>query len=425
MKTPGEKLTANATGDKMAAMELDHYRSRRVFWTLFMAAFCSNLGIGIIVPFLPQYAQQVGAVKLFYVGVIFGFMNLSRLIFLPIMRREAESGRRSKKTILIEGLGFYVLLSISYIWADNALSLGIVRFFNGFAAAMVIPISMAIVGELAPVMGEGREMGDFQMSLLAGFGLGPLLGGVLDDIAGFGAAFASMGALNLIAMILVIVALPSYDSSELAKEKKIRTPPSYRKALSSRVVMGVLVFRFINFVGRGASFTFIPIMATDPKYLSLSNTEIGLIITCIALLAGALGPIFGRMADRMSRVKLVIVGSLGFAWCIAMMPHCRSFSTLLATGALSGVFGAVALPASAAISVVEGRKFGMVTIMTLFEMATSLGMFFGPPVGGLVGDKYGLAWAFYFSGILSLVGTIVFYLLVRHTDADKPLAPGL
>ena len=188
--------------------------------------------------------------------------------------------------------------------------------------------------------------------------------------------------------------------------------------------MGVLVFRFINFVGRGATFTFIPIMATNPGKLSLTNTQVGFIITCIALLAGVLGPIFGRMADRMSRVKLVIAGSLSFTWCIAIMPHCNSFGTLLTVGALSGVFGAVALPASAAISVVEGRKYGMVTIMTLFEMATSLGLFFGPPVGGLVGDKYGLSWAFYFAGALSFIGTIVFYILVRHSDADNPLAAG-
>jgi MFS family permease len=123
-------------------------------------------------------------------------------------------------------------------------------------------------------------------------------------------------------------------------------------------------------------------------------------------------------------VKLVIAGSLSFTWCIAIMPHCNSFGTLLTVGALSGVFGAVALPASAAISVVEGRKYGMVTIMTLFEMATSLGLFFGPPVGGLVGDKYGLSWAFYFAGALSFIGTIVFYILVRHSDADNPLAAG-
>ncbi len=380
------------------------------------------LGVGIIVPFLPKYAQHVGADQLFYVGAIFGFINLSRLIFLPIMRREAESGRRNKKIILIEGLALYIFLSISYIYADNPLTLAVVRFFNGFAAAMVIPISMAMVGELAPVMGEGREMGDFQMAIMAGFGLGPFLGGTLDDLVGYAAAFAAMGFLNLLALFLVIVALPG-DSARLGRPIKVRKAPPYREALSSPVVLGVLIFRFINAIGRGASFTFIPILADRPE-LHLSNTEVGLIITCIALLAGMLSTVFGRLADRMSRVKLVVIGSLGFTACITIMPHCHSFWPLLFVAALSGIFGAVSIPASAAISVVEGRRFGMVTIMTLFEMSMSSGLFFGPPLGGLVGDHYGLATSFYFAAMVSVAGTAVFYILLRNSQADIPAAGG-
>lgn len=375
------------------------------------------LGIGIIVPFLPQYARDIGAEKLFYVGSIFAVMNLSRLIFLPVIRREAESGRTKKKTILIEGLIFYIILSIAYIWANNPLTLGIVRFFNGFASVMVLPISMAIIGELAPVMGEGREMGNYQMSVMLGFGAGPLIGGVIDDLFGYAAAFATMGFLNLIALLLVIFLLPEIKSS-IKKDGDINwKPPTYRQALSSKVVMAVLIFRFINFVGRGASFTFIPVLAKDPR-LNLSNTKVGIIISGIALVVGVFSGFFGRLADRYSRVNMVVFGSIGFTACITIMPLCHSFRSLFAAAMLSGIFGAVGIPASAAISVVEGRKYGMVTIMTLFEMATSLGMLFGPPVGGLVGDWAGLPAAFYFSGAVNFIGTFVFYWLMRNSESN-------
>ena len=408
-QAPPEKASIPPRGSK---------HSRRVFWTLFVSAFCSMLGIGIIVPFLPSYALDVGADKLFYVGLIFSAMNISRLIFLPIMRREAESGRRDKKVILIEGLAFYIFISLGYVWAREPITLGIVRFFNGFAAAMVIPISMAIIGDLTPVMGEGREMGDFQMAIMAGFGCGPLIGGALNDLAGYSAAFGTMGFLNFIALMLVIFLLPGTKKIGLGNEPpKPRKAPPYREALGSKVVIGVLIFRFINAVGRGASFSFIPILADDPK-LGLSDTQVGIIITSIALVVGLFSSVAGRLADRYSRVKMIVIGSIGFTVCITTMPFCNSFWSLFAAAIMSGVFGAIGIPAGAALSVVEGRKYGMVTIMTLFEMAMSFGLFFGPPMGGLFGDYAGLAAAFYFAAAFNVGGTVLFYFFLRNSEAN-------
>lgn len=395
-----------------------HLPSRRPFHILYLTAFCSMLGVGIIVPFLPNYAKSVGAQSYFFVGLIFGSMNISRLIFLPIMRREAQWGRRKKRTILMEGLAFYCFISLAYLLSANPFTLMVVRFFNGLAASMVLPVSMAIVGELTPKMGEGREMGDFQLAMMSGFGIGPLLGGVLDDAFGYWSAFLAMGLLNLAALLLVKFSLPEVENPSAG------LPPSkrkheYRKALANPIVLGVLIFRFINAVGRGSSFSFIPLLATDPHYLSLNHTQIGLIICSIALVAGGLGPFFGRLADRLSRVQLVIIGSTGFTLCMLVMPHCPGFYSLFAVALLSGAFGAVALPASAAITVVEGRSYGMITMMVMFDMAMSLGQFMGPPLGGLVGDTYNLGVTFYFSGFLSLIGTVIFYLLLKNTDANK------
>lgn len=376
------------------------------------------LGVGIIVPFLPNYAKAIGAQSYFFVGLIFGSMNVSRLIFLPIMRREAQWGRRKKRIILMEGLAFYCFISMAYLLSANPYTLMTVRFFNGLAASMVLPVSLAIVGELTPKMGEGREMGDFQLAMMSGFGIGPLLGGMLDDAFGYWSAFTAMGLLNFIALLLVKFFLPDMESTvptSLSSKRK----REYAKALANPIVLGVLIFRFINAVGKGSSFSFIPLLATDPRYLSLSHTQIGLIICSIALVAGGLGPFFGRLADRCSRVKLVIIGSAGFTFCMLAMPHCEGFYSLFAVALLSGVFAAVALPASAAITVVEGRAHGMITIMVMLDMSMSLGQFMGPPLGGLLGDRYNLATTFYFSGFLSLAGTIVFYLLLRNTDANK------
>ncbi len=68
-----------------------------VFVTLFFAIFTTVTGVGIVVPLLPVYANDLGATGI-YVGLIFGSFSISRTFLLPLFGRLSD-----KKTVAISG----------------------------------------------------------------------------------------------------------------------------------------------------------------------------------------------------------------------------------------------------------------------------------------------------------------------------------
>ena len=134
---------------------------KRIFTVLFIAVFATMLGAGIIEPFMAIYAKDLGANGLM-IGLIFGSFTLSRAVFTPLIGRISDF--KGRKNLLLAGLTGYTILSFFYVVATSTTSLVIVRIFHGLASAMVLPISMAYIGDIAPKNQEGKYLGTFTIA---------------------------------------------------------------------------------------------------------------------------------------------------------------------------------------------------------------------------------------------------------------------
>src|SRR3989442_15703923 len=76
---------------------------------LSLAIFSTMLGNGIVVPFLPLYAQQFGAAGL-GVGFLFSAHSAARTFLLPLIGKASD--RRGGKGFLLSGLLFFKLRSV-------------------------------------------------------------------------------------------------------------------------------------------------------------------------------------------------------------------------------------------------------------------------------------------------------------------------
>jgi MFS transporter, DHA1 family, multidrug resistance protein len=168
---------------------------KKTFPVLGLSIFASMLGVGIVAPLLPLYAEKMGATGL-WIGMIFAGFSISRAIVMPIAGRFSD--RSGRKVFLSVGLLTYAVISLGYIWADDPFQLMLVRLIQGVAAGLVIPIAQAYVGDMSPQGEEGRWQGYFNAAFFSGFGFGPLMGGALTDHFGMNVAFYAMGALNLL-----------------------------------------------------------------------------------------------------------------------------------------------------------------------------------------------------------------------------------
>lgn len=348
---------------------------------------------------LPLYAERLGASGV-WLGFIFSAFSLARFIVMPIAG--ALSDRCGRKILIANGLFFYALISLGFLFAHTSLTLTLLRLGQGLCAAMIIPIAQAYAGDIAPQSSEGKVMGLFSMALFAGMGVGPLLGGFLQDLYGMHAGIWTLSFLTFAAFLIVVVLLvegPSIKSSA-------RVSGSYGELLRHRLIAGLTFLRFTAALCRGAIIVFVPLFAH--KVLHLNASQIGIVISVNILLTAALQLPAGILADRCSR-KILITGSgLVFAVLIFAIPSIRGFIELFVFSTVSGISGAVMLAAATAVMAEQGRRFGMGKTMSLFNMSMSLGLAVGPLLAGWLVDLTGLAPTFYFLGLVAFAGIVAF-----------------
>ncbi len=372
---------------------------KKAFPILALSTFSAMLGVGIIVPLLPLYADNLGASGV-WLGIIFAGFSVSRAIFSPVIGRLSD--RNGRKLFLCIGLLIYSIISLGYIWADTVTQLTLVRLIHGAAGGMIIPIAQAYIGDISPKGEEGKWMGYFNATFFTGFGIGPLMGGVLTEHFSMNIAFLTMGALNLLAFLVAILFLPEDRRGTTAASPRL----SFNEMKASSMMRGLFSFRLSFSLGIGAFSCFLPIFAAI--YAGLSLSLIGVLVAVNILLMSLLGIPSGRIADRFNKRAMIVCGSVISLTFLALIPTAHDFWQLLGLCVLGGIGGAISMPAASALVVDEGRRFGMGSTFAIFTMALSIGMVLGPLLGGVMADFVSIDSVFYFAAGIGLIGACLF-----------------
>jgi len=358
----------------------------------------------MVSPLMPIYSQSLGA-KGIWLGAIFSGFSLARIIFMPLVG--GLSDKRGRKVFITLGLLFYTILSLGYVLSQNLSQLIAVRFLHGVASAMVVPIAMAYIGEISPPGEEGRYLGTFNIALFFGFGMGPLLGGVVTDRFSQSVSFLAMGGLSLISFLAVLFFLPkSRENRTGFLGKRV----SFRLLLKDRMLQGLVIFRAFYAFGRGLVVTFLPIVAISQR---INLTKIGILVSSTILLNSILQYPFGRMADHYDKKRLLLLGSGISAFMLFLIPLGDTFLKLFLIALVLGIGGGISMPAGTAMAAMVGkRKSGMGSTMGIYNMAMSAGLIFGPLTGGVIQGSWGINQVFFLGGLISVLGIIGFYLLM-------------
>ncbi|MDI6775974.1 MAG: MFS transporter [Syntrophales bacterium] len=385
---------------------MDDQNRRLTFGVLLAVVFLDMLGLGFIIPLLPVYATDFGATGL-WVGIIFAGHSFTRLIVLPVIGKSSDKYGRKKPFITV-GISLYVLLALSYVWASCVYELVLIRLLQGIASAMIFPIAMAYVGEMSPRGREGSYMGEFNFSAFVGLGCGPFLGGMLKDALGIVYVFYTMTALSAISLILVIFFLP--EQKKVVSYDGTNKVISYRRLLSYKPVQGIMIYRTVNALIGGSTLSFLPLLAAK---MGTSAFHTGILLSTNTILAGILQRPFGRIADRRSKLFLIVMGSLIGSFSLFSMPLSPNYFALLSLGITMGIGSAMSMPAASAIATRIGKKEGIGSMMGLFTMAMSVGLIVSPMISGTVMDFLDINAVFYIMGTLSVLCTVISYLPLK------------
>lgn len=156
-------------------------------------------------------------------------------------------------------------------------------------------------------------------------------------------------------------------------------------------------------IGEGAYFYFQPLYLQE---LGASPVAIGTILGAVALAMSLAHIPAGYLADRLGRrVMLWSAWLMGLtaAWTMALAP---SLPVFVAGMLLYGLTAFVMSPLSSYVTAARGR-LSVQRALTVTTVAFNGGSFFGPLIGGVIGNRFGLHRTYLFAACIFVISTLM------------------
>ena len=166
---------------------------------------------------------------------------------------------------------------------------------------------------------------------------------------------------------------------------------------------------------------FIPLYVRYLGVTDLSEAAFwsGVIVGTSPLCGAVVGPLWGSLADRFGR-KLMVLRALVL---ISLMQFAQAAAPdvvwLFWARVVMGMFAGFT-PMSMALAISLGPRERMGRAIGMVQAAQFLPLAFGPPIGGLISDTFGLRANFVLTGCLLIIPAFLMFFFVQENVYDPP-----
>jgi DHA1 family tetracycline resistance protein-like MFS transporter len=239
----------------------------KILITIFLTVFIDLLGIGILIPVIPQlFANPLSIEYMLPLGTSInqGYLLLGLLIAVypigqffatPILGQLSDKyGRKKILAISLAGTSLsYVVFAIAIV-TKNIPLLFFSRFFDGVTGGN-ISIAQAMIGDVSKPENRAKNFGMLGAAFGLGFILGPYIGGKLSDpqvVSWFTSAtpFYFAGILAFFNMLSVLFLVPETNfNRRLEPLTWGKSLSNIKKAMEMDGVSAIFVTNFLFFGG--------------------------------------------------------------------------------------------------------------------------------------------------------------------------------
>jgi len=335
---------------------------RWILASLSLTMLMPSLDTSIANAGLPALAQAFGATFAQVQWIVLAYLLTITAAIVSAGRLGDLLGRRR---LLIAGIALFTLASLACGLAPTLALLIAARALQGLGAAVMLALTMAMVGETLPKDRTGSAMGLLGTMSAIGTTLGPALGGVLMAGLGWRTLFLVNVPLGLVNLWLARRWLPRPRPIAAAARPRFDIPgtvvlaatlAAYALAMTSRHVellaiaaAGSALFVVIESRSAaplvrlamlrdpvmGASLATSALVATvimttlvvGPFYLArslgLPAAVVGIVLSAGPLVSALTGAPAGRLVDRLGAARMTFIGLLGMlagAGALASVP---------------------------------------------------------------------------------------------------------
>ena len=182
---------------------------------------------------LPPIGREfaLDAVALGWVAT--SYILAAAVFLLPFGRLADIFGRRK---VFITGLASYAVMSLAISMAQSGGQLIALRVAQGVAGAMLFGTGVAILTSVFPPSERGKVLGLNAAAVYIGLSLGPTVGGVVTDLAGWRSIFLLNAILAIFALIVVVGRLKAEWQEARGERFDMRGAVVYGLALTSLMI---------------------------------------------------------------------------------------------------------------------------------------------------------------------------------------------
>ena len=414
-------MTATAVApDEPRARELHRDTLGAVFQATFFVRFAFGITLAVFATYLAGH--ETGGLTggdTALVGLVTAMASVGE--FSTVLVSGIVADRVGRFPVLFGGMIGAAVLFALVAFTRNPLELGAINFLFGISSGAILAATLAVVADRSWTDERGFEMGRFDAMNLAGW-----LGGYAFGIAILGTV--SVTALGYTFLLGAGILVAGFAVAYLLVRGVPRVNPArgqspgtilrqaFRRSVLLVTLPWLVIYMLIGYVlvffGSAAKSTGYPLL------------EIAAAIAGGGALLVLSQPQFGRLADRYGRLRLMVVGVIGFVGVMLFA------SLLLAYGPLYPLLGGLAVcalaalaygPAALAALADLATTLSRATTMAIYSLTISLGMILGLVGATQLQTRLGNTGLYVFFGLVALA--LVVLTLLRL--ADVPPVPAV
>ena len=392
-----------------------------------ICVFVDMLGIGLIVPVLPElvgiYVADRAQQTLWF-GVLGATFGLMQFLFMPMVG--ALSDRVGRRPVLLYSMGGMCINFLATAWAPNLACLFIGRVIGGASSASM-SVASAYASDVSTPENRAKSFGKIGAAFGFGFICGPIIGGLLGNV-GLHLPFYVAAALSAANFVYGWIAVPeSLPRERRAPFDWTRINPfgALARLAARRDVRGlIVVYTLVSFAQMMLQTTWV--LYTGFRF-GWTPRDNGIALFCVGVCsivvqAGLLAPLIRHFGEVRLALLGLASGALTFlAYALATqgwMMYLFILCNLLAYAAGPALQGILSKASSS-------REQG--ELMGSLQSVSSVGLVIMPLVGGaLLGAASHLPphdWRVGGPFFVCAAMQAAAFLVARHFFRSRSLAP--
>jgi MFS family permease len=386
---------------------------RRALLPIFLIVVVDILGMTLILPLLPFYAEEFGASPR-QVGLLIATYAACQLVSGPLLGQLAD--RMGRKPLLLVSqigtmLGFFVLGSATTLWV-----VFVSRAIDGITAGN-LSLAQAYVSDVTTRENRAKAFGVIGISFGIGFLIGPAISGYLSQFGHRYPIYAAQGlsALSILATALLLpkaVPQPSDGADGPGGRRLALLSWGRYREYFTRPELASLLYQFFAFAFAFAAFTSGFALFAERRLTwegqPFGAKHVGYVFAYAGFLGILLqGGFIGRLVKRFGEARLARAGFAAMATSYGLLGLVRNVPELLASATI-GSFGQGALrPALTAQVTHNSRRDEQGMVLGITQSLMSVAQITAPPLTGfLIGHQLLFAWGL-MAGFAAAVGLLL------------------